>query len=213
LRSRKASGVPFAGWLTGVPHNPDPGAPVEGIDGTSWYSKALDRVSGRLKISSDTSIKNQGGFAINMHFLLTLVERALASHLNSTTLEFHCLDPNNIFSKHPTGSRLADNAEHFRPEIAVISRASSPPSNRVRLARKSPCKEGDSAVSGSVEGVDVRMDGSFTSRARPTVPSQPLRFVRRGRPLRVMWKVSSSEMIPPMASVACGVGHSTGWRT
>jgi hypothetical protein len=53
------------------------------------------------------------------------------------TVEFHVDDSSNIFTKHPSWSCLRNNAEHFRPERTVISRAFSLPGHTVWLARES----------------------------------------------------------------------------
>jgi len=57
------------------------------------------------------------------------------------TVEFHVDDSRHILSKHPSGSCIANNAEHFRPERTVITRASALPGETVRLARKSACDQ------------------------------------------------------------------------
>jgi len=46
-------------------------------------------------------------------------------------------DSRHIFSKHPMGSHLLNNAAILRPEVTVILLASSLPGNTVRLARES----------------------------------------------------------------------------
>jgi hypothetical protein len=74
------------------------------------------------------------------------------------SVEFHADDSSNVFSKHPSGSCLRDNAEHFRPERTVICRASALPSVAERLARKSPCDEIDSIEVVSVKAGDVAPD-------------------------------------------------------
>src|SRR5690606_4166988 len=43
----------------------------------------------------------------------------------------------NILSKHPSGPEFPYKAKHFRPEMAVILRASALPGNTERLARVS----------------------------------------------------------------------------
>jgi len=53
------------------------------------------------------------------------------------TVEFHADDSRHVFTKHPSGSCLANNAEHFRPERAVIARAAAFPGSAIWLARES----------------------------------------------------------------------------
>lgn len=43
-------------------------------------------------------------------------------------------DASNIFTKHPAGPELRNNSQHFRPEVTVISLASSLPGEGERLA-------------------------------------------------------------------------------
>src|SRR5262245_52058994 len=52
------------------------------------------------------------------------------------SVEFHVDDSSNVLTKHPSGSGFRYNSEHFRPEVAVIFRASSLPGLGKWLARK-----------------------------------------------------------------------------
>jgi hypothetical protein len=73
-------------------------------------------------------------------------------------VEFHSDDASNVLAKNPSGSRFANNAQHFRPERAVICRASSLPGNAERLARKSTCDEVAAFKVSSVKGEYVWFD-------------------------------------------------------
>ena len=55
-----------------------------------------------------------------------------------TIVEFHSDDSSNIFSKDPSWLQLRNNSQHFRPEMAVIDRASLLPGSTERLARETP---------------------------------------------------------------------------
>jgi hypothetical protein len=90
-------------------------------------------------------------------------------------VEFHRDDSRNVFAKHPSGSRFANNAEHLWPDRTVICRASSLPGNAERLARKSACDEGDTSELGSVEIEDVAKE----SRTAWTIEVPYLRPVVR----------------------------------
>ena len=52
-------------------------------------------------------------------------------------IEAQADDSRSIFAKNPSGPDTLDNAEHFRPEVAVICLASSLPGHTEWLARKS----------------------------------------------------------------------------
>jgi hypothetical protein len=53
LRSRKRSGVPFAGCSTGVAHNPNSVAPVRGANGESWYAVPPRIIPDRGQVSEN----------------------------------------------------------------------------------------------------------------------------------------------------------------
>lgn len=75
--------------------------------------------------------------------------------------------PSNIFKQTPSGSVVRNNAEHERPEVAVISRALALPGDAERLAGVTPGNKSCPRKLGGVEGCDV----SPSSHVGP-VPSQ-----------------------------------------
>ena len=50
------------------------------------------------------------------------------------TVQFHPDDSSNVFTNNPSGPQCGNNVEHCRPQVAVITRASSLPGQTVRLA-------------------------------------------------------------------------------
>nr|WP_232221574.1 hypothetical protein [Desulfovibrio sp. 6_1_46AFAA] len=75
--------------------------------------------------------------------------------------------PSNILKQTPSGSVVRNNAEHERPEVAVISRALALPGDAERLAGVTPGNKSCPRKLGGVEGCDV----SPSSHVGP-VPSQ-----------------------------------------
>ena len=69
-----------------------------------------------------------------------------AFQLRKHVVEFHRDDSRNVLAKHPSGSCFFNNAQHLRPEMTVIRRASSLPGDAEWLARKSTCDEVAAAV-------------------------------------------------------------------
>jgi hypothetical protein len=67
----------------------------------------------------------------------------LVRHWRYLALLDHRCDSSNIFSHDPIGLHLVNAAEHVRPEIAVILRASSLPGITEGLARESSRENGD----------------------------------------------------------------------
>jgi hypothetical protein len=76
-----------------------------------------------------------------------------------------------ILSNDPSGSCLRDNAEHLRPEIAVISLAVLLPGDAERLTGEPSSEKGCSEVFGSVEFADIIVDRHL----RPVFFEHPLR--------------------------------------
>ena len=58
-------------------------------------------------------------------------------------VEPHIDEASNIFPKHPTGPQFGNNAAHFRPQIAFIRKAFSPPCGGEGLAREPAGNNGD----------------------------------------------------------------------
>jgi hypothetical protein len=56
------------------------------------------------------------------------------------TVEFHADDSNNIFANDPSGPAIGNDAKHFRPERAVIARASALPADTEWLAWEPACE-------------------------------------------------------------------------
>lgn len=56
-------------------------------------------------------------------------------------VECHTDEARNIFTNDPTRSEFVNNSEHFRPEMAVISRASSLPGDTERLTGEPAANE------------------------------------------------------------------------
>ena len=116
-----------------------------------------------------------------------------AFQVRKDIVEFHRDDSSNIFTNDPSGSRLANNAEHFRPDRTVICLAESLPGDTERLARKSTCEQVDSGVVGSVEVEDVGMEERWAAVARP-----------------MLFRSSAfaSTYIPPISAVGVGQNRS-----
>jgi hypothetical protein len=65
-------------------------------------------------------------------------------------VEFHADDSRHVLTNDPSGPGLLNNSAHFRPEVAVICRASLLPGEAEWLARKSPCNQvGADSANGS----------------------------------------------------------------
>jgi hypothetical protein len=92
-------------WLSvvGVGNNPNPVAPVRGVDGASWKYKRPDFIT--------------FGFQVSQH-----------------TFEPQREVSSNVFTKKPAGPALCKKPKHFRPEPAVVCRASALPGVAGRLA-------------------------------------------------------------------------------
>jgi hypothetical protein len=67
-------------------------------------------------------------------------------------------DPRHVLSHDPSGSSLCNDAQHLRPEEAVVPLARALPGDGERLAGKSARDEVDAAVEGAVEVSDFRVD-------------------------------------------------------
>tara|TARA_Y100000310_G_scaffold303163_1_gene341246 strand:+ start:618 stop:1046 length:429 start_codon:yes stop_codon:yes gene_type:complete len=68
---------------------------------------------------------------------------AEAFQVRKHRVEAHADVPSNIFSKHPSGPELVHEPIHFRPEVAVIFRASALPSVTEWLAWVSAANNGN----------------------------------------------------------------------
>ena len=64
----------------------------------------------------------------------------------------------NVFTQHPTGSRLLKYSEYLRPEVTVIIRALSLPGHTERLARVSAGNKVNSSIVLRVESFHVAID-------------------------------------------------------
>jgi len=90
-----------------VRHNPDPFASVTGVEAASWKYKR--RLDGI----------------------------ALSFQVRKHRSEFHADDSRNILTNDPSRPNASDDSAHFRPESAVIIRASSLPGDGKRLTGES----------------------------------------------------------------------------
>jgi len=61
----------------------------------------------------------------------------LTFQVSEHRVEFHRDDPRNVFTNDPSWLNLPYDSKHLRPEVAVISRASSQPGLAERLAWES----------------------------------------------------------------------------
>jgi hypothetical protein len=66
-----------------------------------------------------------------------------AFQVSKTIVERHRDEPSNVLTKHPAGPGLVNNADHFRPEVTVIVRASLLPGNTERLTGEASSEEVD----------------------------------------------------------------------
>jgi hypothetical protein len=76
-------------------------------------------------------------------------------HVSKDSGEAHISDPRRILEKRPSGPDFGKDSQSFRPEPAVIFRASLLPGSTCRLTRN-PCRHKPcTAILGSVERPDV----------------------------------------------------------
>jgi hypothetical protein len=97
-------------FTVGVGHNPYPDSDVRGVRGTSRNFKRWPNF-----VPAAFQIKNR-------------------------LVEFQTVDSRHIFTEHPAGPEVRNSAEHFRPEVTVICRASLLPGETERLTGKAACE-------------------------------------------------------------------------
>jgi hypothetical protein len=98
----------------GVRQNPNPVAPVRGIDGASWNNKRFDFVTNSFQLKKQS-----------------FEDHAL----------FKSKDSTHIFKHAPAGLNSSYNSKSFRPEPAVIFCAASLPGIACWLTRDSPANK------------------------------------------------------------------------
>jgi hypothetical protein len=133
---------------------------MTGPNTASWNNKREDLVSDRFKVFHDLiQYSSPDSFAHFTHTLLSCCHLVFsifsAVHIKFLLECDHRREAVNILTNDPSGPGFRYNAEHFRPEVAVISLAASLPGATERLAGEAPGKKGCSSESGSVEGEDV----------------------------------------------------------
>ena len=113
-----------------------PVSSVGGSDTASWNKHRLDGISVTFKVVAD-ALKGKGLSQLVSSNTVERVEKSWRTcHLRYLALLDHREDSSNVFSNNPIGSDLVNAAEHVRPEVAVIFRASASPGITERLARK-----------------------------------------------------------------------------
>jgi hypothetical protein len=116
---------------------------VRGSNTASWNKYRLDGISVGFEVAAD-SFKGEGAsLLVSLNIVSLCEKRGRTCHLRYLALLDHREDSSNVFSNDPIGSDFVNAAEHVRPEIAVIFRASSLPGITKRLARKSSCEDVD----------------------------------------------------------------------
>jgi hypothetical protein len=88
---------------------------------------------------------------------------AAPSHLRKYSVEVHIVDARRVLENNPSGLDFFKHTQSFRPEPAVISLASLLPGATCRLTWWSSCEKANSAVSSTVEGSDVWVNGESPS--------------------------------------------------
>ena len=114
---------------------------VGSTDGTSWNNEWLDGVADSLK-TLDDFVKDEL-LSEFVYRLMVSEQIGFLTHLNRHSGELHRGDSSNILANEPSGSDLLNAAEHERPEVAVVLRASSLPGITEGLAGKASCEDGD----------------------------------------------------------------------
>jgi len=140
-----------------VPDDEDAVASVGGSDTASRNKHRLDTISVALKVVAD-ALQGKGlSRLVKSSNVVRRVEKSCCTcHLRYLALLDHREDSSNVFSNDPIGLHLVNAAEHVRPEVAVILRASSLPGITEWLARKSAGENVDSSSPlGEVCGCDV----------------------------------------------------------
>ena len=129
-----------------MPDDKDSVTSVGGSDGTSWNKHRLDFVSVTFKVVAD-ALQGKGLAESVSRNSVDLVEKtSLTLHWRYLALLDHREDASNILSNDPRGLYLINAAEHVRPEVAVIFRASSLPGITERLTRESSREDVDSPL-------------------------------------------------------------------
>jgi hypothetical protein len=116
---------------------------VRGSNGASWNKHRLDGISVTLKVVAD-ALQGKGlSQSVSSNSVCLVEQRPLSLHSRYLALLDHREDSSNVLSHNPTGPDCVDAAEHIRPEVAVILRASPLPGVTERLAGKAPCEHVD----------------------------------------------------------------------
>jgi len=145
---------------------------MAGIDGTSRNNNCLDGVSDSRQIRLNR-MKAKDSFPDNFGPSTTINRQTVrdgsveACHVKKVISELHADEARHIFSHNPSGPGLRDNSEHLRPEMAIIRRAALLPGKAERLARKSPCNEGDAPELLAVKLSDIGEDWTASRKLSP----------------------------------------------
>jgi len=76
---------------------------------------------------------------------------AFTFQIGGDEIECHAEETNNVLTTDPSGPSIANDAEHFRPEMTVIGGASLLSHVAERLAREATGYEGNASVSCSID--------------------------------------------------------------
>jgi hypothetical protein len=123
----------------------DPVSSVWRTDSRSRNKHRLDGISDTLKVSADAFDGEGLVKFVSVKFVTFREQRGIASQRSEYPSFDHSGDSSNIFTDNPSGPDFVNNAEHLRPEVAVI--VSPPPFSCVgkRLAGESPGEDIDLA--------------------------------------------------------------------
>jgi hypothetical protein len=130
---------------------------VRRTDGASWNNNRLNLITDSFELFAD-GVKDNCVFTISTRLII-----GTTLQVNSICGDLQRSDSSNILTNDPSGPCFLYDSEHFRPEMARVSRSSSFPCVGKRLAGEAPGKESCASESGSVEGADVgNEEGSAT---------------------------------------------------
>lgn len=90
-------------------------------------------------------------------------------------------EPRHVLCHDPRGSSLCNDAQHLRPEVAVVRLASALPCEGERLAGKASGDEIDPLVEGAVELPDIAVARDARPAPFEDAPAEPVVLAERDR--------------------------------
>ena len=126
---------------------PHPVPPVGRPDSTSRNNHRLDGISDGFKVFADPVDSELSVLRLK---LVTRSEQiGLAFQRSDVNGLYHREDASNVLTNDPARPDVANNAQHFRPEVTVIRRAASLSCHAEWLAGKAPGEYRTSAIVGT----------------------------------------------------------------